>query len=195
MHFPSAQVGYIITQNGTIYRTEDGGHNWNASSTNATGQLTSVYFINDTLGYIAGMNGLLMKTFNGGQTWTTENTGISENLEQLYFADSGIGYIRTESAKLYKNGTNGVENPEETSEDSDCIGIFPNPVKDKFTLSICTPNQVVSARIISNQGTVISQWSTLSNKGQLDVSQLKPGVYLLQVEVNNTILTKRFIKE
>jgi hypothetical protein len=35
----------------------------------------------------------------------------------------------------------------------------------------------------------------LSNKSQLDVSQLKPGVYLLQVEINNTTLTKRFIKE
>jgi photosystem II stability/assembly factor-like uncharacterized protein len=195
MHFPSSQVGYIITQNGTIYRTEDGGHNWNASPTNATGQLTSVYFVDETNGYIAGMNGLLMHTINGGQTWTTENTGITENIKQLYFSDSGVGYIRTESAKLFKNGTNGVENPEVTDEESDCIGIYPNPAKDKLTFSICTPNQIVSAWIISNQGTIITQWNMLSNKSQLDVSQLKPGVYLLQVEINNTTLTKRFIKE
>lgn len=195
MHFPSVQVGYIITQNGTIYRTEDGGHNWDASSTNATGQLNSVYFVNDTLGYIAGMNGLLMKTINGGQTWTTENTGITENLEQLYFADSGIGYIRTESAKLYKNSSNGIENPEETIEDSDCIEIYPNPAQDKLTFSLCTPNPVIYTRIISNQGAIITQWNMLSNKSQLDISQLKPGVYLLQVELNNSILTKRFIRE
>lgn len=195
MHFPTAQVGYIITQNGTIYRTTDGGHNWIASLTNATGQLRSVFFVNETLGYIAGTNGLLIKTVDGGQTWTTEITSIAENLEQVYFADNGIGYIRTESAKLYSNTTNGVENPGEIIDVSDCIGIFPNPVKDKLNISICTPDQVISARIYSNQGALISQWNMPGNKNPLDVSQLKPGVYLLQVEVNSTTYTKRFIKE
>ncbi|NTW25701.1 MAG: T9SS type A sorting domain-containing protein [Lentimicrobium sp.] len=194
MHFPSSQVGYILTQNGTIYRTADGGHNWNALPTNATQQLESVYFVNETLGYIAGMNGLLIKTINGGLSWTTETTGITENLKQVYFSDNGTGFIRTDSEKLYKYSNVGVENPEKPNEGNDCIGIYPNPVNDQLTISLCTTNQEVSARIVSMLGVEITQWGKLSSTNQLDISQLKSGVYLLQIEVGNKITNKRFLK-
>lgn len=195
MHFPSSQIGYVITQNGTLYRTADGGQNWNASYTNATNQLTSLYFENDTLGYIVGTNGLLIKTTDGGQTWVTEYTGINENLEQVYFSGE-TGYIRTESEKLYKYTSLGINNHEETSENNDCIDIYPNPAKDMLAISLsCAENQVVKIRILDTQAIEVTHWAVLSKTGRYDINNLKPGVYFLQIEFSNKIINKRFIKE
>ncbi len=45
-------------------------------STNTSGSLKSVFFVNDNLGYVVGSNGTILKTTNGGGTSINERAAL-----------------------------------------------------------------------------------------------------------------------
>jgi len=73
---------------------------------------------------------------------------------------------------------------------SDDLFIHPNPVYD--LLLITSPMEVAQAAIYDLGGRLIDEPEVVEN--QIDVSFLSSGVYLLKVEVEGNIITKKIIK-
>lgn len=115
---------------GNIYKTINGGDNWNLIS-----QLDSVYFeqiqfIDECNGWIVGSPNKIYKTKDGGMSW--ENKSIAQERENklaliygMYFSDINHGYIsvtnRSESGlvtKIYRtmNGGNTWKEVNEVQE-------------------------------------------------------------------------------
>lgn len=76
--------------------------------------------------------------------------------------------------------------------------MYPNPVDDKFYVTLSTPAEQLTIRILSVNGAVISS-NTYSATGksriEIDASQLSRGIYMLQLTTGNANQTMRFIKK
>jgi len=69
--FPNEITGYIVGEGGTIYRTTDGGINWDSQLSNTTESLSSVYFIMIVLDMLLEVLVLFLKPLTVGllQMW------------------------------------------------------------------------------------------------------------------------------
>ncbi|HPF49929.1 MAG TPA: M1 family aminopeptidase [Draconibacterium sp.] len=70
--------------------------------------------------------------------------------------------------------------------------IYPNPVKNKLTLKLESGTSVLSMSIYSIKGKQLNRVTT--TKRHLDVSSLKAGTYILQVQTDKGLLNQKFIK-
>jgi uncharacterized delta-60 repeat protein len=77
------------------------------------------------------------------------------------------------------------------NRENNVLKIYPNPVKDLLQLE-CGELRINRVKILDLSGRVIQQFNNPSN--QIKVSALSQGIYILKIETNNGILTKKFIK-
>lgn len=88
----------------------------------------------------------------------------------------------------YTSGLVGIEDNVVLSS----FNIFPNPVKDQLTIN--TENEIInSIKIIDVTGKTIKVFT--QNTTTINVVDLAKGLYVLQVQTDKGIGTKRFIKE
>ena len=68
LHFINASTGWLISLNGTIHKTSDGGESWALTDSVYQGSFRSVYFLNANTGWVGSLNTnfILYKTTNGG---------------------------------------------------------------------------------------------------------------------------------
>jgi photosystem II stability/assembly factor-like uncharacterized protein len=86
--FPSVNTGYS-TANGITKKTTNGGFNWSSLS---GGNLTGIFFLNNTTGWVVGYPGYIGKTTNGS-SFTQQPTGISDRLNDVYFINENTGWV------------------------------------------------------------------------------------------------------
>ena len=86
IYFIDVNNGWIVGANGKIFKTTDGGVNWNTQSSSISLDLFSVDFIDQNSGWIVGDNGTILHTTNGGVTFVSVRDKLPTefSLEQNY---------------------------------------------------------------------------------------------------------------
>jgi photosystem II stability/assembly factor-like uncharacterized protein len=97
VYFVSSDTGYVSTGSGYIYKTNNGGQNWNYMG---PGPWSSLAFLNAQKGFGAGEE-CILKTLNGGTTWDTcfKNPAVY-GIMGIYFPDKTHGYAAAMSGFL-----------------------------------------------------------------------------------------------
>jgi photosystem II stability/assembly factor-like uncharacterized protein len=93
--FLTKDIGHAVTDNGEIYKTIDGGENWNTtvSFTNfIPNSFFTIYFKNENVGFATREHSAFYKTTDGGETWTEINDGISNAIFSFQFINDMIGF-------------------------------------------------------------------------------------------------------
>ncbi len=86
--FADVSNGFVVSGNGTLYKTTDGGVTWAPSDT-ASQALAGVAFNADLhIGFAVGAGGTIVKTTSGGTRWAS-----SVPLNGLSFVDNSIGWV------------------------------------------------------------------------------------------------------
>ncbi len=99
IHFLNEDTGFVFggtnwpTFNGYIYRTDDGGVNWNLLNIGITPIIRSGVFIDSLLGFAIGGGGLILKSIDGGLSWNTQIGGTSAELNSIFFNSPLQGHI------------------------------------------------------------------------------------------------------
>lgn len=105
--FTSSNNGYTISNNGGIYKTEDGGYTWIQLDLYSGFSPRAIFFLDDSYGAIIGVNELnksiILLTYDGGQTWETKS--FEANLSVIFLLDKQLGYALGD--KLYKTTDSG----------------------------------------------------------------------------------------
>lgn len=70
------------------------------------------------------------------------------------------------------------------------ITLYPNPVNDQFTIT--TETSIERLTILNLNGEVVE--STLNPNKTVNVSHLPEGVYILQIQTNDALVNRKFIK-
>jgi len=84
--FGTSLVGYACGDNGSIYKSTDGGLTWAVKNTGvANVKYNAISFKDASNGIVAGNNGTAYMTNNGGDTWQPLVTGTTRNLLAVKF--------------------------------------------------------------------------------------------------------------
>jgi photosystem II stability/assembly factor-like uncharacterized protein len=112
LQFTSNDIGWIMVGNSTIgglqrlYRTSDGGDNWDILlSNNSDTTFRVMYFINDSTGWISTYQ-KIFHTTDGGIGW--ERFEVPSILRSIYFSDSLKGWGGAISGEIYITIDGGI---------------------------------------------------------------------------------------
>ncbi|WP_323789391.1 YCF48-related protein [Psychroserpens sp.] len=175
-----SQIGFAI-DNRIVYKTTDGGNNWEISSPTFDQDLTSMHFINENTGYIVGDGYLSYKTSDGGMSWQ-EFDCPSYYSVFVKFHSPNVGYIVAENGSVFKTMNGGVSwgnsNPSDSvysveliSDNIFATGYFGVLIKSNIEYDpiIVTVNPVENP---SNTSATITG-NVTSNEGQISNVQLE----------------------
>ncbi len=84
----SQNLVYVVTDNGHILKSENGGLSWDHYNSGVNVQFYDLNFYDENLGFAVGQEGKILKTSNAGQTWAEVSSGTSNDLYSI-----GIGSL------------------------------------------------------------------------------------------------------
>ncbi len=106
--FSDGNVGYSVGDIGKIYKTSNGGMNWNALNSSVVENLNGVWFVNQTTGYVVGQLGRILKTTSSGNSWFTQSSQSYEDLNGIFMLSDAQGYIfGSTTNEVFANTGNG----------------------------------------------------------------------------------------
>lgn len=89
-----------------------------------------------------------------------------------------------------ENNTNSIDDITENA-----IEIYPNPNQGIFKIESKEPIQASSIKLFSSSGQCLSVNDYQVNGNQIDMSALSSGIYLLQIQIGNQIISKKIVIE
>jgi hypothetical protein len=184
--FQTTEIGVATRNDGVILRTTDGGDTWTEATVILAGEfvLTSVVFRNDGLGFASayradGSEGIILSSSDGGASWgfnySTAGMNGARRIYDLYFFDDAHGYASAHWKPLVTDGLVTAV----PQQDAVGFELFPNPSTDRVTLRTMVDARL-TVELIDGMGRVVLRTSTAGRETTIDLSEVKPGVYLLR---------------
>jgi len=161
----------VGTEFGT-YSTSDGGNSWGNEDGDPMGSFP---------------------IFDLRQQWRSPD--LVENAGYVYVGSHGRGAFK--SSSLQKNGIDDVPEPETNEVVADLL-IAPNPMSNYGRLEFNADNEgLITMDIYSIAGQKAKSLQFVMNLGanyyEFDVSDLEHGTYIIKLEKDNKVTTKKFV--
>lgn len=188
--FPNPQTGYAVGGKGLFLKTTDAGLTWTQNFISPFSNLSALWFTSPDVGYINNAGGI-SKTIDGGNTWAVQNMNVPAIVQDIQFASANVGYVVTD-AKLYKTVNGGEVMSILENEMAANILVFPNPAREFISVSF--PNgRIQSIEIYNVVGQKVIPVS--NNFEKIYLSKIPSGIYILSIETDKGVVTKRLIKD
>lgn len=107
IYFIDEYTGWIVSKDGKIYNTTNGGMTWLLQYENKISKLTSVFFNNKKIGWAVGLKGEIFKTINGGKSWNSTRINKLINLRRIFFINDSVGWIVGDNGTILKTINSG----------------------------------------------------------------------------------------
>lgn len=114
------------------------------------------------------------------------NNNMMERIQQFYDINVNEYLFNNRSVFGPYLDVTGIE-----SAPKESLVLFPNPT-DAF-LNLPSSTNIEEVRIFDAQGRIVKQEASVGN--QIDVSDLNAGFYILQANLNNRLVSTRFVKQ
>lgn len=148
----------------------------------------------DTTGAIDttfGVTGLVFTDINNNDVAYAMHAAADGSIVLAGFSDGGIGQDFA-IARFF--GT--TVNTHETTIAGTGINAYPNPASGLINVSLNQPVNNAAVKLIDLTGQTLMQQNNISgNSFTLDVSTNPPGIYFIQLTVNEKIVSKKLVKE
>ena len=191
----------------TYTPTECGSYSVRASYPNACQRLSALYDYNNinlNVSITASGNTLTASVTDGTlYTWFLDGNIISGATANTYTAtEAGTYRVRVVKSGCPASSPDFVFTPTTGVDEalSNRLQLFPNPVNNVLRLAFDYTLGKATLRIVNTQGQVVKTFVRTSNSSQfktdLDVSNLTPGTYILQIILEDgRLAVKRFYKQ
>lgn len=73
LYFVHPDTGFLVTSDGKLARTFDGGRSWDVFDAALGISLEDLHFFNSDTGFVCGSRGTIKITYDGGYTWTDKS--------------------------------------------------------------------------------------------------------------------------
>jgi photosystem II stability/assembly factor-like uncharacterized protein len=88
--------GVMVSIDGLVAITADGGATWNTpaqtQTTFGTNDVNACVYLPDGKIWVAGWNGIIMYSPDNGATWSTQTSGLTDQIYSISMNSSGIGF-------------------------------------------------------------------------------------------------------
>ena len=134
-----------------------------------------------------------------GTNWTTYNTSNSGLPQRRYLFHShrwnGTKWIGTSSGLGVFN-ENGIPfSVKENITSKSNLILYPNPAKDKITISHLHITGITQLSIFNVNGEKVMEKQLTNNETQIDISALPRGVYFVRVQNEKMVEVAKMVKE
>jgi len=99
--------GWVVSAR-SVYRTVDGGNNWQNDTIANSGILNSLCFTNENTGYLTTDLGKIYKSTNSGMNWSLLFSATGTSLTNISFVNENTGWVTDYFNKVYKTVNGGV---------------------------------------------------------------------------------------
>lgn len=102
--------GIVVAGNGTVIRTSNGFSTTTTSLNPTFGNLSCVFFVNDTLGWIGTETGKIYRSIDSGASWTLMASGqpTTNPFTAIQFVDTQVGYASCVTGEMLKSIDGGL---------------------------------------------------------------------------------------
>ncbi|MCC6815305.1 MAG: T9SS type A sorting domain-containing protein [Saprospiraceae bacterium] len=193
IHFVNDQLGFACADIGRIYRTKDGGENWERLNSPTQEPLFEVDFINENLGIIVGFSGTILHTNDSGNNWSVVESPLGqEHNYSADFIDNNHAFICTHFGSILS--MNNLIQVKDLDNHPFEYSIFPNPVSDRLYIRFKDLN-THRVSIYSSGGKQLLQQNILKSDA-IVLKEFSPGSYHFVVsdENSNRLHSRLFIK-
>ena len=126
VYFVDANNGFVVGPSGWLFKTTNGGNNWNKVNTPTTVDLNKIKFLNNMTGWIVGEQGTILKTSNGGVDWDILNFGQNYTLLDFQIIDAqtlwAVGGTNPDYGSITLYTTDGGDSWQKiTNPNSQCL--------------------------------------------------------------------------
>lgn len=196
-------VGGGATAYGVIYKTIDGGLNWNelVSTSWHLSTFNDVFFMNDDTGWVTSNvdPGLFLRTMDGGNTWMLHEDFIPPGgivsavcvKDSMAWAVGGFGLYEGLILQSSDYGGSGGEYlaQKETVAENPGIVVYPNPFSNYSVIQFQNPTmENHSLRLYNITGELIFEVTNVqTNQFVVQRNQLVAGTYFFQLLQGSTI--------
>jgi len=224
IYFLNQDTGFIGTEgdisSSIILKTTDGGYTWDETQVDQfSNSVNSIHFTSNMTGFAAGSppafidqtSFFISKTIDGGETWEIFDT-IGIPLHSIYFINDTIGFVSGDFNLIMKSNGNINGLPEdypwhlvglpfgidENKHSNSRIKIYPNPTDGHlFVQNLDLNKEIKSISLINLSGqTIYSKNPDINNELiQLDLSNIKSGMYFIKTVYNDKIEFMKIIKK
>ena len=155
--------GWLVGSDGVLFKTTDGGDNWQPLTSGVTTSLYGVYFLDAITGFAVGNDDHLLKTTDGGTTWTTTILTTSEDLTSVVFKDKSNGWITGDDNVLLATTDGGATwtdqsiSLDSSGDDLNDITIIGNTI-----LAVADDHQMIRSEDLGQSWTVLDRRNDIS---------------------------------
>lgn len=196
-----------VTGYNVIFKSQNGGHAWSELNLPLTGKISfhSIHFVDELIGFAAGSGPeeTIIGTTDGGVTWEVLESPTPVSIECIRFYNEKEGIIFGSRGTIFKRDSGIYVNVESEhfveKETKENLFLYPNPARDIAWLKITNYDSLLQGKIrfFDLQGKIVLEKKINSynnNQVKLDLLNLTPGVYVVQVNVkNHTIYSSKLI--
>ena len=198
------------SNNSSLIETTDAGQTWIEKKYDC-GALYSINFPSTSIGYMLGapeINGIrkLWKTIDGGVNWLLSEYEVGMDYYstscyglKLLCTDTNTCYIITNYGTILKTinggGNSWMVGLEESTEKNIDFSLYPNPAQTLINIEFenaSSENYTIS--IVNVLGQTVYSKQTNDSKIQISVDEFLSGIYLVKVQSDKGMLSKKFIK-
>ena len=179
--FINENLGYLITDEGILFKSIDGGEDWNEEYVFPNGAYSEIYFRNEFEGWIK-MGFSVYYTNDGGETWTSSQSFSSSVLRSMFFLDDKYAWVGGGDGLIAKNDfTVDVEN---IFFNESFVKVYPNPGSEYVKIEVSDSDEkIYDVKFLNMQGQSVRQFSNLNESGtfEIDIVGLMGGTYIIDV--------------
>jgi photosystem II stability/assembly factor-like uncharacterized protein len=112
VQFIDADVGWAVGDEGVIWKTINGGKNWERQPSGVRGSLRSLHMLSHLCGWVVGREelpgggsaGIVLYTEDGGETWRRRLANALPGLNHVRFADEDTGCLAGDASDTFPTG-------------------------------------------------------------------------------------------
>lgn len=151
-----------------------------------------------TYSLIGAPAGASINATSGAFTWTPATAG-SYGFKVRVTDNSALKLYDEESITVTVTNTFAITATDEEKASSKIdAAIYPNPVHDRCYITLSTPAEEITVRIVDVNGKVLSTnnyHASGKNRIEIDAAQLSRGIYFAQLQTTEGSVSLRFIKQ
>ncbi|MBK8954166.1 MAG: hypothetical protein IPM34_01230 [Saprospiraceae bacterium] len=184
IQFVNDKTGYACADIGRIYKTTDGGLNWERLPSITQEPLFELHFLDENFGMICGFNGTILMTENGGLSWTPMKSPLgNEHLYSIDLVDKNNGYICSHFGSVLQ--LQQITSEQNISTTDQSMYLYPNPASH-FVRIQCMDRiqhpENKTVRLLNSHGQELCRHTLQESLDGLYIANLPDGLYTFFVE-------------
>jgi len=195
-------VGESTNGTGIIFKSYDGGINWELKLGDTIPPLNDLKFTDELNGWAVGYSGTILHTSDGGETWEYQESGTSSVLKKVCFVDVNNGWICGLSGTILHTDNGGITGLEAQIRSLKYeVRSYPNPVSENCMIEFDLDKPTrVSIQVYNSMGELLIEpkyqiISTGQHQVNLNLIGLKEGIYFCRVQLGSEVIVEKIVKK